>query len=88
MIVDSILILLSSFYKFLIGLIPSFDFLSSLISAKNQFISFLSEFIAYTLYLFNIPVLKLSVNILILYLTFLVSEYLIKVGLKYLTNLL
>lgn len=88
MIVDALLNLLAFFYKFLIGLIPSFDFLDSLISAKNQFIEFISEFISYTLYLFNVPVLKLSVNILILYLTFLVSEYLIKLGIKYLTNLL
>lgn len=88
MVVDSILIMLSVFYKFLIGLIPDFNFLDSLINAKNQFISFLSDFISYTLYLFNVPVLKLSVNILVLYLTFLVGEYLIKLGIKYLTNLL
>lgn len=88
MIVDALLKLLSVFYKFLIALIPQFSFLDSLINAKNQFIAFLSEFIAYTLYLFNIPVLKMSVSILILYLTFLVGEYLVKLGIKYITNLL
>lgn len=88
MIVDALLKLLSFFYKFLIGLIPQFSFLDSLINAKNQFIAFLSEFISYTLYLFNIPVLKMSVSILILYLTFLVGEYLVKLGIKYITNLL
>lgn len=88
MIVDGILKLISIFYNFLLGLIPSFSFLDTLISAKNEFINFISSFISYTLYLFNVPVLKFAVNILIAYISFLAIEYLIKLGLKYITNLL
>lgn len=87
MVVDAILKLLSVIYQFIIGLVPKFTFLDSLVSAKDEFINFISSFISYTLYLFNVPVLKVAVNILVLYFTFLVGEYLIKLGLKYFTNL-
>lgn len=87
MITNAILKFFSMFYQFLIALVPKFSFIESLISAKNNFIDFLSTFISYTLYLFNIPVLRIAMGLLIGYLTFLVAEYLIKLGLKYITNL-
>lgn len=88
MVTDAILKLLSMFYQFIISLVPKFDFIQSLISAKNQFIDFISSFISYTLYLFNVPVLKISLALLFGYLTFLVGEYVIKLAIKYITNLL
>lgn len=88
MITDAILKLLSTIYQFIIGLVPNFTFIENLVSAKNQFIDFISEFIAYTLYLFNVPVLKLAFTLLIGYLTFLASEYLIKLFVKYVTRII
>lgn len=87
MITNAILKFFSMIYNFLIALVPKFDFIDNLISAKNNFIEFLSSFISYTLYLFNVPVLRIAMTLLILYLTFLFGEYLIKLGLKYFTNL-
>ena len=88
MITDSILNFLSLLYKFVIGLVPNFTFIESLFEAKDKFVSFITEFIAYTLYLFNVPVLKLTFGILISYLIFLAGEYVIKLVLKYVTRLL
>lgn len=83
MVTDLILNILISVFKMVIGLIPSFDFINNMIQAKEEFITFISSFMPYTLYLFNVPVLKYSVNLLILYLTFVATEYLIKLAIKY-----
>ena len=48
LITDSLLILISNIYQFLIKLVPNFTFIETLVSAKNQFIDFISDFIAYT----------------------------------------
>lgn len=88
MITNSILKFFSMIYQFLFSLVPKFEFIDSLISAKNNFIEFISSFISYSLYLFNIPVLKIAMGLLIAYLTFLIGEYVIKLALKYFTNLL
>lgn len=88
MITDAILKFFSMIYQFLIGLVPNFTFIDNLVSAKNQFIDFISTFASYSLYLFNVPVLRFALTLLVLYLTFLAGEYLIKLGIKYLTNLL
>ena len=88
MITDAILKLLSAIYQFLIKLVPNFSFIENLVNAKNQFIDFISDFIAYTLYLFNVPILKLSFTLLIGYLTFLATEYLIKLFIKYVTRII
>lgn len=88
MITDAILTLLSNLYKFLISLVPNFTFIENLVSAKNEFILWISDFIAYTLYLFNVPVLKLTFSLLVGYLTFLASEYLIKLFIKYVTRII
>lgn len=86
MITDFILTVLSSVFNFVISLLPSFSFLDGLIQAKEEFISFISSFMPYTLYLFNVPVLRASINLLVSYLVFLATEYLIKLAIKYFTN--
>lgn len=88
MITDSILKFFSLIYQFIIGLVPKFSFLESLVSAKNEFVDFISSFVSYSLYLFNVRVLRLAITCLIVYLSFLAAEYLFKLGAKYLTNLL
>lgn len=88
MIVDALLTLLGSFFSFILGLLPSFTFLDDIITAKNNFIDFVSEFMEYTLYVFNVPVLKLTMGIIITYVSFLAIEYTIKFILKYVTRLL
>lgn len=88
MITDSILKFFSLIYQFIIGLVPKFTFLESLVSAKNEFVDFISSFVSYSLYLFNVRVLRLAITCLIVYLSFLAAEYLFKLGAKYLTNLL
>lgn len=88
MIVDALLTLIGSFFSFIFGLLPSFDFLDDIIQAKDQLIDFLSEFMEYVLYVFNVPVLKLTIGIIITYVTFLAAEYTIKFILKYVTRLL
>lgn len=87
MITDGILNFFSIFYNFIISLFPRFNFIDNLISAKDNFIDFISNFIGYTLYLFNVPVLRFAMSLLFGYLTFLVGEYIVKLGLKYFTNL-
>lgn len=86
MILNVILSLLASIFIFVINLLPSFSFIDNMINAKNEFIEFISSFMPYTLYLFNVPVLKFAVGLLISYLTFLAGEYLIKLAIKYFTN--
>lgn len=88
MITDAILKFFSMIYQFIIGLVPRFTFIDSLVSAKNEFIDFISSFVSYSLYLFNVRVLRLALTCLIVYITFLAAEYLFKLGAKYLTNLL
>lgn len=87
MITDVILKLFSSIYQFVIGLLPSFTFIENLVNAKDQFIQFISTFVSYSLYLFNVPVLRFTLTLLVLYITFLSGEYLLKLGTKYITNL-
>ena len=86
MITDFILTIFSSVFNFVIALLPSFSFLDGLIQAKQEFISFISSFMPYTLYLFNVPVLRAAINLLVSYLVFLSAEYLIKLAIKYFTN--
>lgn len=88
MITDLILKFFSLIYQFIIGLVPKFTFLESLVSAKNEFVDFISSFVSYSLYLFNVRVLRLAITCLIVYLSFLAAEYLFKLGAKYFTNLL
>lgn len=88
MIANAIILFLKLLLDFVIGLIPNVDFISNMVIAKNGFIEFLAEFISYSLYLFNVPVLKLSFTILVGYITFLSAEYTIKLIIKYVTRLL
>lgn len=88
MIVDALLTLIGSFFSFIFGLLPSFTFLDDIIVAKNNFIDFIIEFMEYTLYVFNVPVLRLTMGIIITYVSFLAIEYTIKFILKYVTRLL
>ena len=88
MIVDALLTMIGSFFSFILGLLPSFTFLDDIISAKNKFIDFILEFMEYTLYIFNVPVLKFTLGLLVTYLTFIALEYTIKLIVKYTTRLL
>lgn len=67
---------------------PSFNFLDSVINAKDEFIDFLLPFSSYVLYFFNIPVLKLAISILLGYFTFLATEYLVKLFIKYVVEII
>ena len=88
MIVDALLTMIGSFFSFILGLLPSFTFLDDIIVAKNKFIDFILEFMEYTLYIFNVPVLKFTFGLLVTYLTFVALEYTVKLILKYVTRLL
>lgn len=88
MITNAILLFLKLLLDFIVSLIPNVDFVSNMVVAKDGFIEFLSEFASYTLYFFNVPILKLSLTIFIGYITFLASEYTVKLILKYVTRLL
>lgn len=88
MITDLLINAIGGLFKFILNLLPSFDFIDNLINAKNEFVSFLSEFISYTLYVFNVPVLRFTVGLLVVYFTFLSVEYSVKLIVKYVTRLL
>lgn len=88
MITDLLFNAIGGLFKFILNLLPSFDFIDSLINAKNEFINFISEFISYTLYVFNVPILKFTVVLLVGYFTFLAMEYSVKLIVKYVTRLL
>ena len=86
MITDAILKLFGNLYKFLIALIPRYDFIKDLANAKTEFINFITPILEHTLYVFNIPVLKTAVFLLMSYITFIIAEYFIKLAIKYITN--
>ena len=88
MITDLLFNAIGGLFKFILNLLPSFDFIDSLINGKNEFINFISEFISYTLYVFNIPILRFTVGLLVGYFTFLAMEYSVKLIIKYVTRLL
>ena len=88
MITNAILKLIGGFFSVIIGLLPSFDFLDGLLNAKENFINFISEFMSYTLYVFNVPVLRFTFGLLVAYFSFLAVEYGVKLVVKYVTRLL
>ena len=55
---------------------------------EESAIDFILEFMEYTLYIFNVPVLKFTLGLLVTYLTFIALEYTIKLIVKYVTRLL
>lgn len=86
MITDLILILLGKVFTYSVSVIPEISIISNLIQIKEDFITFISSFMPYTLYMFNVPVLKLALGLLTSYIVFLSAEYLIKLSVKYFTN--
>lgn len=88
LITDLILNFFSMLFQFIISLVPNFSFVENLVQAKDNFIDFISEFISYTLYVFNVPVLKVAIGLFVGYIAFISIEYLTKLTLKYVTRLL
>lgn len=87
MITDILLELLGNLLNFFVNLLPSFDFLDNVVKAHQSFLNFISEYLPYVLYFFNIDVLKIALGLLLSYITFIVSEYFIKLIVKYVTRL-
>lgn len=86
MITDLILMFFSLLYKFIIAILPAFDFITNMYNAKEEFITFITPIMQHVLYIYNVPILRLAVSILLLYINALFIEYTIKLNLKYVSR--
>lgn len=88
MITNSILKFFGVLIQPIVNMLPSFTFIDGLINVKEQFINFIEGYLKYLLYFFNVPVITLCITLLVSYIGFLAVEYIIKLCLKYFTNVI
>lgn len=88
MIIQSLLNAINYLINGLLSLVPSFSGFDTLINYKNQFLNLLIPIFSNVLWFFNPTILKITFAFVIGFWLFTVSEYLIKLILKYITRLL
>ena len=89
MITDAILTFFINIYHFFISLLsPITNTVNIVLDGLTAFKNFIIPILEYTLWFFNMPVLGVAMGITIALITILITEYSIKLALKYFTRLL
>lgn len=88
-ITDAILLFFVNIYQFFISLLsPITNTINLVIDGLTKFKNFIIPILEYTLWFFNMPVLGIAMGITVALIGVLVSEYSIKLLIKYVTRLL
>lgn len=88
-ITDAILLFFVNIYQFFIALLsPITNTINLVVDGLTRFKNFIIPILEYTLWFFNIPVLGIAMGLTIALIGILVSEYSVKLLVKYVTRLL
>lgn len=87
MIIDFIFTFIGSIISWVFSVLPDFTFINTIIEYERMFFEWLNGFIPYSLWFFDIQVLKISFTVIFVYFSFLIGEYFYKLIVKYVTRL-